>query len=141
MAERGSVAGCQRWFVPTGTWITRSLCHWPTGSSSCTSGKQVRLNLGHQKCSPKVVAVGGWLGEPLGRDAEGGSPTSRERDVPVGVLETPHSEAGGGGHSSPGPCLPWNPMVASVYVPSGKSCLQPPPPIVCIELPLFLGTL
>lgn len=54
--EQGSAAGCQRWFVPTGTWITRFLCHWPTGSSLCTSGKQVRLDLGHQKCSPKVVA-------------------------------------------------------------------------------------
>lgn len=72
VAEWGSAAGCQRWFVTTGTWITRSSCRWPTGSSSCTSGKQVRLDLGHQKCSPKVVAAGGWLGQPLGRDAQGG---------------------------------------------------------------------
>lgn len=115
-----SAAGCQRWFVPTGTWITRFLCHWPTGSSLCTSGKQVRLDLGRQRCSPKSGGCWRVAWAAPGEAAQGG--------IPGGMLETPHSEAGGDGHSS----CHWNPVVAPVALRGDleKVRLQPPHPVV-----------
>lgn len=124
VAEWGSAAGCQRWFVTTGTWITRSSCRWPTGSLSCTSGKQVRLDLGHQKCSPKVVAAGGWLGQPLGRDAQGGF---HRKGHPWGDAGDPTLRGRWRWAS-----LSWSPLRGDL----GKAVFSPAP-IVHIELAFF----
>ena len=126
VAEQGSAAGCQRVFLPAGTWITRFSCRWPTGSSLPTSGRQVRPDRGHREAlvglnaAPKWWLLSGWRGQPPGEGCLGcwWFPCLRRkgRDIPQGMLKTPKSAPGGGMHPLPAAGIPWGHQLMSLLM-------------------------